>query len=107
MHTWIGFLSSFLASAVEVVEAVTLVLAAGVTRGWRSTWIGVGCAALALAVLVVVFGPALQGLIPLDVLRIVIGTLLAWWLFKEPRPAVKIVGSLVVLAGIGLLAVPA
>ena len=38
---------------------------------------------------------------------IVIGTLLAWWLFKEPRPAVKIVGSFVVLAGIGLLAVPA
>jgi uncharacterized membrane protein len=76
MHIWIGFLSSFLASAVEVVEAVTLVLAAGVTRGWRSTWIGVVCAALALAVLVVVFGPALQGLIPLDVLRIVIGTLL-------------------------------
>ena len=76
MHIWIGFLSSFLASAVEVVEAVTLVLAAGVTRGWRSTWIGVVCAALALAVLVVVFGPALQGLIPIDVLRIVIGTLL-------------------------------
>jgi uncharacterized membrane protein len=76
MHIWIGFLSSFLASAVEVVEAVTLVLAAGVTRGWRSTWIGVVCAALALTVLVVVFGPALEGLIPLDVLRIVIGTLL-------------------------------
>ncbi|MEU2202031.1 EamA family transporter [Isoptericola sp. NPDC019482] len=38
---------------------------------------------------------------------IVIGTLLAWWLFKEPRPMVKIAGSLVVLAGIALLAVPA
>ncbi|MFD6135678.1 EamA family transporter [Isoptericola sp. NPDC060257] len=35
---------------------------------------------------------------------IVVGTLLAWWLFKEPRPAVKIVGSLVVVAGITLLA---
>jgi multidrug transporter EmrE-like cation transporter len=35
---------------------------------------------------------------------IVVGTLLAWWLFKEPRPAVKIVGSLVVVAGIALLA---
>src|SRR6476646_8641601 len=56
MHIWIGFLSSFLASAVEVVEAVTLVLAAGVTRGWRSTWIGVVSAAVALAVLVLVFG---------------------------------------------------
>lgn len=38
---------------------------------------------------------------------IVIGTLLAWWLFKEPRPAVKVVGSLVVVAGIALLSVPA
>lgn len=38
---------------------------------------------------------------------IVIGTLLAWWLFKEPRPAVKILGSLIVMGGIALLAVPA
>ncbi|HUS14803.1 MAG TPA: hypothetical protein VM536_07260 [Chloroflexia bacterium] len=76
MHVWIGFLSSFLASAVEVVEAVTLVLAAGVTRGWRSTWIGVLAAAATLALLVVIFGPALQTLIPLDALRVVIGTLL-------------------------------
>ncbi|HWV77237.1 MAG TPA: EamA family transporter [Isoptericola sp.] len=35
---------------------------------------------------------------------IVVGTLLAWWLFKEPRPAVKIVGSVVVVAGVALLA---
>ena len=73
---WIGILSSFLASGVEVVEAVTIVLAAGVTRGWRSTWAGVIAAALSLAVLVAVLGPALQTLIPLDALRIVIGTLL-------------------------------
>ncbi|HMA37569.1 MAG TPA: hypothetical protein VKY74_24155 [Chloroflexia bacterium] len=76
MHAWIGFFSSFLASAVEVVEAVTLVLAAGVTRGWRSTWIGVLAATLTLVALVVVFGPGLQTLIPLDALRVVIGTLL-------------------------------
>lgn len=38
---------------------------------------------------------------------IVIGTLLAWWLFREQRPAVKIVGSLVVLGGIVLLSLPA
>lgn len=73
---WIGLLSSFFASAVEVVEAVTLVLAAGVTRGWRSTWIGVVAAALVLAALIAVLGPALQTFIPLNALRIVIGTLL-------------------------------
>lgn len=76
MNWWIGFISTFLASAVEVVEAVTLVLAAGVTRGWRSTWIGVVTATLALAVLIAVLGPALHTLIPLDALRVVIGTLL-------------------------------
>ncbi|MGI8587699.1 MAG: COG4280 domain-containing protein [Chloroflexia bacterium] len=76
VHAWIGFISSFLASSVEVVEAVTLVLAAGVTRGWRSTWIGVATGLLALAALVIVFGVSLQSVIPLNVLRIVIGTLL-------------------------------
>lgn len=35
---------------------------------------------------------------------IVIGSLLAWWLFKEPRPLRKLVGALVVLAGIALIA---
>lgn len=73
---WIGFVSSFLASGVEVVEAVTIVLATGVTRGWRSTWIGVLTAALALAAIVALLGPALQTFIPLDALRVVIGTLL-------------------------------
>ncbi len=73
---WVGLLSSFLASGVEVVEAVTIVLAAGVTRGWRSTWIGVISAAIVLAALIAALGPALQYLIPLNVLRVVIGTLL-------------------------------
>ena len=76
MHGWVGFLSSFLASSVEVVEAVTLVLAAGVTRGWRSVWIGVVAASVALAALVLVVGVGLVARIPLGPLRIVIGTLL-------------------------------
>jgi uncharacterized membrane protein len=76
MHWWIGFISSFLASAVEVVEAVTLVLAAGVTRGWRSTWFGVVAATVSLAAIVAVLGPALQYFIPIDALRVVVGTLL-------------------------------
>jgi uncharacterized membrane protein len=76
MNWWLGFISTFLASAVEVVEAVTIVLAAGVTRGWRSTWIGVISAFLVLTVLVVLLGPALLTLIPIDALRILIGTLL-------------------------------
>lgn len=69
-------LSTFLASAVEMVEALTIVLATGVTRGWRSALLGVGAALLALAVLVAVLGPALATLVPLWVLRLVVGTLL-------------------------------
>jgi len=76
MSWWIGFISSFLASSVEVVEAVTIVLAAGITRGWRSTWIGVISAALVLSALVALVGPGLQAAVPLPVLRVVIGTLL-------------------------------
>ena len=67
--------SSFLASTVEGVEALTIVLAAGVTRGWRSTLIGVGVALVVLAVVTAALGPALT-LIPIDALRLVVGALL-------------------------------
>jgi uncharacterized membrane protein len=73
---WVGLTSSFLASGVEVVESATVVLAVGVTRGWRSAWLGVGAAALCLAAMVFVLGPTLDRLIPLGALRVVIGTLL-------------------------------
>lgn len=67
--------SSFLASAVEGVEAVTIVLAAGVTRGWRSALIGVGVALVVLAIVTAILGPALT-VIPIDTLRLVVGGLL-------------------------------
>jgi uncharacterized membrane protein len=69
------FLSAFLASAVEMVEALTIVLAVGVTRGWRSTLVGAAAAAVALAVVVGALGPAVAAL-PLDTLRLVVGGLL-------------------------------
>jgi uncharacterized membrane protein len=68
-------LGAFLASAVEMVEALTIVLGVGVVRGWRSTLIGVGAAGLVLTVLVLTLGPALQK-IPIDALRLVVGALL-------------------------------
>jgi uncharacterized membrane protein len=68
-------LSVFFASTVEAVEALTIVLAVGITRSWRSTLIGVGAAAIALAALTVVLGPALTAL-PIGVLRVVVGGLL-------------------------------
>ena len=68
-------LSVFLASAVEMVEATTIVLAVGVTRGWRSALIGVAAGLGSLIVVTFVLGPALSR-IPLELLRTVVGGLL-------------------------------
>ena len=68
-------LATFLASAVEAVEALTIVLAVGVTRGWRSTLLGLGAALALLAALVLVIGPRLAD-VPIDALRLVVGALL-------------------------------
>ena len=68
-------LGSFLASAVEMVEALTIVLGVGIVRGWRSTLVGAGVAAVVLAALVAALGPALQ-VIPIASLRLVVGALL-------------------------------
>jgi uncharacterized membrane protein len=75
MSAAILVISAFLASAVEMVEALTIVLAVGVTREWRSTLVGVLGALIALAAIVAVLGPALS-LIPIEALRLFIGTLL-------------------------------
>jgi len=73
--SWLVVLGAFLASAVEAVEALTIVLGVGIVRGWRSTLIGSGAAAAVLAVLVAALGPALT-VIPISALRIVVGALL-------------------------------
>ena len=69
------FLTAFLASGVEMVEALTIVLAVGVTRGWRSTLLGAGAAALVLAGLIAALGPLISK-VPIDDLRILVGGLL-------------------------------
>jgi uncharacterized membrane protein len=68
-------LSVFLACAVEAVEALTIVLAVGSTRSWRSAMSGVGAAIVVLAAIVAALGPALTSL-PIDVLRLLVGGLL-------------------------------
>jgi uncharacterized membrane protein len=67
--------SVFFACAVEAVEALTIVLAVGVTRGWRSPLYGVGAATVVLAAIVAALGPALTAL-PINALRVVVGGLL-------------------------------
>jgi uncharacterized membrane protein len=67
--------ASFLASSVEMVEALTIVLAVGVTRGWRSANIGVVAALAALAVVIAILGPAINN-IPIVALRVIVGGVL-------------------------------
>lgn len=85
-------LASFLASAVEMVEALTIVLAAGVTRGWRSSLVGVGGALVVLAVITALLGPALV-LIPIAALRLVVGTLLLVFGLQWLRKAILRAGG--------------
>jgi len=80
--------SVFLASAVEMVEALTIVAAAGVTRGWRSALQGAGTALAVLAVLVTAIGPALVHYVPLGGLRVVVGGLLLVFGLQWLRKAV-------------------
>ena len=69
-------LAVFLASSVECVEAVTIVVAAGTTRGWRPAFEGVAAALATLAALVAVLGPTLVRYVPLGALRLVVGGVL-------------------------------
>jgi uncharacterized membrane protein len=68
-----AFLAAYLASAVELVEAFTIVLAVAVVRGWRGPIRGVLAGLAVLAAAVAVLGPALRR-VPIDDLRIVVGT---------------------------------
>jgi uncharacterized membrane protein len=86
------FLAVFLACAVEGVEAVTIVLAAGITRGWRSAWSGVGAALVVLAGVVALLGPALTAL-PINVLRLVVGGLLLVFGLQWLRKAILRAGG--------------
>ncbi len=80
-------LGAFSASAVEMVEALTIVLGVGVVRGWRSPLIGVGAATIVLAALVAALGPAL-GSVPIGTLRLVVGALLLAFGMQWLRKAV-------------------
>ncbi len=81
------FLAVFLASAVEAVEATTIVLAAGTARDFRSALSGVAAALAALSVVVAALGPALT-LVPLRSLRLVVGALLLVFGLQWLRKAV-------------------
>ena len=81
-------IAAFLASTVEFVEAFTIVLVVGVTINWKSAFVGMAAATVALAVLVGIFGTALVIYVPLPVLRFAVGFLLILFGLKWLKKAV-------------------
>lgn len=87
IHAGPSMLAAFLASLVECVEALTVVLAVGAVRGWRSALAGSAAALLVLLLLVVVLGRALDR-VPLHGLQLVVGALLLLFGMRWLRKAV-------------------
>jgi uncharacterized membrane protein len=88
--------AAFLGSSVEAVEAMTIVLAAGAVRGWRSVLMGSAGGLVTLAAIVVVFGSAVAA-IPIDYLQIAVGTALLLFGIRWLRKAVLRSASVVAL----------
>jgi uncharacterized membrane protein len=80
-------LTVFVACAVEAIEALTIVLAAGLTREWRSTFQGMAVALAVLAAILAALGPTIT-LLPLTALRLVVGALLAIFGLQWLRKAI-------------------
>ncbi len=85
---WVVATAAFFASAVEFVEAFTIVLVVGVTVNWRSALLGALAAAATLALLVATLGVALVQWVPIDALRLVIGILLLLFGLKWLKNAI-------------------
>jgi Ca2+/H+ antiporter, TMEM165/GDT1 family len=86
-HLGTVVLAAFLASLVEFVEALTIVLAVGTVRGWRPALVGTAAAVAFLTFLVLAFGPALAR-VPLTTLQLVIGVLLLLFGMRWLRKAI-------------------
>src|SRR4051812_32505443 len=86
-HAWSAVTAAFLASLVEFVEALTVVLAVGTVRGWRGALTGSGSALIVLVAIVLALGPALTG-IPLNVIQVAVGALLVLFGMRWLRKAI-------------------
>lgn len=91
MYAWVHavptIVASFLASLVEFVEALTVVLAVGTVRGWRGALGGSAAALALLLLLVIALGPALTR-IPLAMVQLVVGALLTLFGMRWLRKAI-------------------
>lgn len=76
MNVWLLGGTTFLASAVECVEAATIVLAVSVTQGWRTALTGTVWALLALGAIIGIFGPLLINAHAVHLLEMIVGPFL-------------------------------
>jgi Ca2+/H+ antiporter, TMEM165/GDT1 family len=86
-HSGTAVVAAFLGSLVEAVEALTIVLAVGVVRGWRPALLGTAAGLVVLAAIVAALGPALS-LIPIEWLQLAVGTLLLLFGMRWLRKAI-------------------
>ncbi|HZZ65330.1 MAG TPA: hypothetical protein VFE17_07525 [Candidatus Baltobacteraceae bacterium] len=88
MNPWVAGGTTFIASALEFVEAATIVLAVGYTAGWRVALTATACALAVLVVLTGLLGPALLLYVPLRDLQIAIGIFLTLFGYTWLRKAI-------------------
>jgi uncharacterized membrane protein len=85
-HVWAIGATAFLASAVELVEALTIVLAVGITRGWGRALFAAACAIVVLAAVIALAGPRLPALLENHWIKLVVGAIALYvgvtWLRK-------------------------
>lgn len=93
----VSALPAFIASGVEFVEATTIVLAVGVTRGWRAPLYGTVAAAATLAVIIAALGVTIVTVVPEHALKAFVGALLLLFGLRWLRKAVLRFAGIVAL----------
>jgi len=86
-HIWPAMAAAFLASLVEAVEALTVVLAVATVRGWRPAGLGAIAGLVLLVLIVAALGPLLDR-VPLHLLQLAIGVLLVLFGMRWLRKAI-------------------
>jgi Ca2+/H+ antiporter, TMEM165/GDT1 family len=86
--SWGLLTSTFVASFVECVEALTIVLAMGITRGWKAALAGAATALVALTIFTAAAGYALSSWLPTAALQLVVGLLMLTFGLQWLRKAI-------------------
>ena len=95
-HSGPAIVSAFLASLVEAIEALTIVLAVGTVRGWRPALAGTLAGLAFLALLVLAFGPLIAR-VPIAYMQLAVGVLLLLFGMRWLRKAILRAGGVIAL----------